>query len=267
MQISRIRNRGGRGGFSLIEAMAAVAVLAFIGTSVWVVINRCMTAAADCVQQMRAFEIARENMENLLASDAVEAKTDYGISEKYPDIQWRTTVETISDPVGSGMWAQAVCSAEYTNATGEVKTVELTHWLTELSKEQMNMLSALTQQQSAQLNEYIIREEQQAAAYAGVTTETIRQWVAGGMPVTAAAYYLKPWLELYLETNGQPSQQEKYNLLEQYPELAAVGGIQPAGQKGTQPGQQPSQQDNKNIPADLQKIMPPEMLELLQKGK
>ena len=268
MQISKIRNRESRGGFSLIEAMAAVTLLAFIGGSVWIIINRCMTAAADCVQQMRAFETARENMEGLLTSEAVEAKTDFGFSDKYPDIQWRTTVETVSAPIGSGMWAQAICSAEYTDAAGEVRTVELTHWLTELTKEQVDKMRAMTDQQQAELDEYIIETAQQAAAYIGVTSETIEQWVDGGMPVTAEGYYLKPWLELYFETKGQPNPMERAGVLEQHPGLkAAADGMQPGGKKGAQGGQQPAQQGNSDIPADLQKIMPPEMVELLQKGK
>jgi type II secretory pathway component PulJ len=92
--------------------MAAVALLAFIGASAWVVMDRCMMSAADSTQRMHAFEIARENMEKLLGSASVTEMTEYGVSEKFPDISWQTAVETFYEPIISSIWVQAVCSAE-----------------------------------------------------------------------------------------------------------------------------------------------------------
>ena len=81
-----------RKAFTLIESMAAIALLAFICVSVWVVLERCTAAAVDSTQRMRAFEIARDNMEKLLGADSVQESTEYGTSEKYPDIRWQTAV-------------------------------------------------------------------------------------------------------------------------------------------------------------------------------
>ena len=114
-----------------------MAILALISSSVFVVINRCMASAADSAQRYQAFEVARDNMEILLSKDSVKEIVEYGQSDKYPQIQWQTTVETFYEPITGRMWIQAICSAEYTDTAGQVQTVELTHWLTDLTKEQL----------------------------------------------------------------------------------------------------------------------------------
>ncbi len=209
-------------GFTLVESMAAVALLAFIGTSAWVVMDRCMISAADSTQRIRAFEIARENMEKVLGSAAVMEKTEYGISEKFPDIRWRTTVESFSEPVGSRMWVRAVCSAEYTDSAGENQSVELAHWLTGLTNAQVQKLARRKQLIEQALAEHIIASEDLAAEYEGVSVETVRQWALNGMPVTESGEFLKPWLDLYLKTNGSPTEAEKQYVLSEYPELASM---------------------------------------------
>jgi len=123
--------------FSLIEVVTSLIILALITSSVLVVINRCMASAADSALRMQAFEVARENMERLLASDSVSETVEYGTSDRYPQIQWRTTVEAFPEPITKQMWIRAVCSADYSDAEDETQTVELTHWLTNLTKEQL----------------------------------------------------------------------------------------------------------------------------------
>ena len=129
-------------GFSLIEAAAAVVILGIICTSVLVVINRAMASTVDSVLRMKAFEVARENMEQLLSSDSVSEMTEYGFSEKYPDITWQTTVETFYEPITNDMWLEATCLAEYTDTKGQAQTVELAHWLTKLSKQEIQQILA-----------------------------------------------------------------------------------------------------------------------------
>ncbi|MHC4913597.1 MAG: hypothetical protein ACYTE5_11465, partial [Planctomycetota bacterium] len=97
-----------RKAFSLVEAVTALVILGLICSSVLVVINRCLAGAADSELRMRAFEVARENMEILLASESVAETSDYGESEKYPEIQWQTTVETFYEPLTSRIWFQAI---------------------------------------------------------------------------------------------------------------------------------------------------------------
>ena len=192
--------------FSLPEVIVALVILALVSSSVLVVINRCMASAADSALRMQAFEVARENMEKLLTSDSVAEKAEYGTSDKYPQIQWQTTVEAFYEPVTVRMWAQAICSAEYTDSTGQQQTVELTHWLTDLTKKEM--LEILQQQQEKLSAEQVIETIEEAAKYAGVDVETIEQWVENGMLLTEEGYFIKGQLELYKQTNGNPSIEE-----------------------------------------------------------
>ena len=94
------------------------------------------------MQRMHAFEVVRENMERVLVSDNVSEKVEYGYSERYPEIQWTTRIETFYEPVDNKMWVQAICSAEYTDSMGEPAEVELTHWLTKLSEKQVEKILA-----------------------------------------------------------------------------------------------------------------------------
>jgi len=230
-QSSAFRHRA----FTLIESMAAVTLLAFIGISVWVVLERCTASAADSIQRMRAFEMARENMEQILGLDSVQETTEYGISEKFPDIRWQTTIESFYEPATSNMWVRAVCSAEYTDTSGEPQNVELINWLTKLSNTQMAQLTQKLELQKQQLAKHIIATEELAAEFAGVTVETIRQWVKNGMPMTDAGEYLKPWLDLYLQTDGNPTEEDMQSTLTEYPELSITKPKKATADKATTP--------------------------------
>ena len=151
-----------RRAFSLVEATTSLIILAFISSSVLVVINRCVVATADSTLRMQAFEVARENMEMLLALDSVEEKVEYGYSEKYPEIQWQTTVESFSAPSPdfskptSLGWVRAICSAEYVDSDGEQQKVEMVHWLTNLTQKQMEQIAEekrLEEEMLAQMTE------------------------------------------------------------------------------------------------------------------
>ena len=98
-------------GFSLIESVTALIILALVSSSVLVVVNRCIASVTDLQMQMQAFDVARENMEKLLAKDVVHEMSEYGSSDRYPEIQWSTAVETFYEPLTMRMWIQAVCSA------------------------------------------------------------------------------------------------------------------------------------------------------------
>jgi len=247
-----------RYAFTLPETMAAVILLAFITTSVWIVLERCSVAAINTTQQARAFEVARENMEMLLVADSLEETTEYGVSEKYPDIQWQTVIETFTEPVNSDTWAQAVCTAEYSNADGEIQTVELIHWLTNLTKQQLDKLK----DQEEDLEEYIIETEAEAAEYAEVEIDDIRQWVANGMPTTDKEYYLTPWLDLYSDTDGKPTNEEKQEVLADYPEMANVGSSSRAKTPDTTGSSSTGNPDSTNNP---DAINDPELQDALKK--
>ena len=119
-----------------MEAVTAMAIMAVIVTGVLVTLNHGMAAMVDNRAKVQAFELARENMEKLLGSDSVTDTTEFGVHELDEDIEWQTTVESFNEPVNSAMWIRAVCSASYTDRDGERQTIELTHWITDVTKAQ-----------------------------------------------------------------------------------------------------------------------------------
>ena len=126
--------------FTLVEVVMAVSILAMIASGVVVVMNRCIETTIDSQAQMEAFELARENMEKLLASESVMDMAEFGVLEGNEDIRWETVVESFYEPLTSRMWIQAVCSATYTDSAGEYQTVKLTHWLTDVTKAQLRQI-------------------------------------------------------------------------------------------------------------------------------
>jgi len=105
-----------------------------------VVLNRSIEAVIDSRVRMQAFELARRNMEELLASDSVTDTAEFGVCELNDDIEWETVVEPFDEPVKSKMWIRAICSASFTDRYGERQRIELTHWLTPLSKTQERLI-------------------------------------------------------------------------------------------------------------------------------
>jgi len=159
---------------------------------------------------MQAFELSRENMETLLSKSSVSEMAEYGSSNRYPEIQWQTTVETFYESLTSRMWIQAVCSAEYTDSAGEQQTVELTHWLTDLTEEQL--LEIIKQRYKELSAEQVIEAAEDAAEYAGVDVETIQEWVDNGMLMTEDGHYIKSELDLYKQTDGRPTIMDRQRL-------------------------------------------------------
>lgn len=207
--------------FTLAEVVAALMILAFISTSVLVVINRYMASAVNSVLRMQAFEVARRNMEELLSSNSVSESVEYGDSEMYPNIRWETSVETFYEPITAKMWIQAICSAEYDDPEGEVQTVELMHWLTDVSKAEL--LQILAQQQEEMADE-VFETLEEAAEYAGVDEQTIQEWIDNGMRMTEDGKFIKSELDLYKRTDGNPTIEDRKILAE---ELAGLGGGEP----------------------------------------
>ena len=195
--------------FSLVEVLMAVAILALISSSVLVVIDRCVASAAKSALRMRAFEVARENMEQLLASATVKESVEYGESEKYPDIGWQTVVETFYEPITARMWIKGVCSAQYNDPNGQEQTIELTHWLTDLTKEQLLQIESRDEQEQGDLSAELIETMEDAADYAGVDVEIIEQWLQNGMLTTEDGSFIKDNLDLYRDSNGNPGEEER----------------------------------------------------------
>ncbi len=196
-------------GFTLGEIVIALAILALISSSVLVVIGRCAASAADSELRMRALEVARENMEALLSADSVKETIEYGQSDKYPEIEWQTVVETFYEPITARMWIRGVCSAEYNDTEGELQTVELTHWLTDLTREQLLQIMNNAEQEREDLTGELIETVEEAAEYAGVEPETIEQWLENGMLTIEDGSFVKKNLDIYRQNDGNPSPEDK----------------------------------------------------------
>ena len=223
----RLPRNYARKAFTLAEVLTALMILGLICSSVLVVINRCITSSTNSVLQMHAFEVARENMETLLSKDSVQESIEYGTSDKYPEIEWETVVETFYEPITSSMWLRGVCTAEYEDASKKKQTVELTHWLTGLTKEQL--LQIMNQQGEELLAAQLLETIEQAADYANVDTQTIEKWIDNGMKTTEDGFFIKSNLDIYIQTDGNPSPEDKNRQIASRAELKGQNSGQSDG--------------------------------------
>jgi type II secretory pathway component PulJ len=129
-----------RPAFTFMEVVTALVIVSVITFGVLVVINRSVAAMLEGQAKMRAFELARENMEKLVSADSITDKAEFGTDEFDGDIQWETNVEPFNEPVKSDMWIRAVCSASYLDRNGERQKIELVHWLTDVTATQKKQI-------------------------------------------------------------------------------------------------------------------------------
>ena len=220
-------------GFTLVEVMTALAVLAFVCSSVMLVVDRCVISVADSSLRMEAFQLARENMEKVLASDSVTETVEYGRSDLYPDVSWQTQIEAFSEPMTQKMWIRAVCSAEYSDATGQKQTVKLEHWITELTDQQASQLDGQPQNLDELAAEQLIKTVDEAAQYADVDAETIEKWMDEGLVTTEGGAFLKHNLDVFIRSDGKPTGSEKALQVKSIEELAKSLKLQEGGEGET----------------------------------
>ena len=225
-----------RRAFTLLEVLAALAILAFASSSVLLVIDRSMGAAADSAFQMEAFRLARENMEKILSAESVTENVEYGASERYPDVSCRTVTEAFSESATGQMWIRAVCTAEYVDSKDETQTVELVHWVAMLSDKQAEQLVE-DEDLEALAAEQLIDDIDLAAEYAGVDAETIDLWMENGLLTTEDGRFVRHNLDIYSAGNGQPAEEEKEQQVETIEELAMKLGPQDEGAEDAIPGE------------------------------
>jgi len=194
-------------------------ILAFFSSGLLVVINRCLAWAADSELRMRAFEVARENMEKLLSSSSVKEMSEYGDSEKYPQIKWQTDVETFYEPVSSRMWVRAICTATYKDAFGEDQQIELRHWLTNLSKKQLLEVLEREEKEKALLAGQLFDSLEEAAVYAGVDVQTIEDWIDNGMVTLEDGSIPKQNLDTFANSGGKPTAEQVQSQVQSREEL------------------------------------------------
>ena len=126
--------------FTMVEVVAALVLLSMILSSVLVLMNRYVDSVIDLQLRQEAFELARGNMEQLLAETKLSDITEFGDSETNPDIEWETLVEPFYEPITDQMWIRAVCSAGFDDSKGEYQNIELEHWITNLTAAQVRQI-------------------------------------------------------------------------------------------------------------------------------
>lgn len=223
--------------FSLVEVLMALAILALTSSSVLIVIDRCAASAATSALKMQAFEVARENMETLLASPSVQESVEYGESDKYPAITWQTSVETFYEPITARMWLRGVCSAQYSDPNGQEQSVELTHWLTDLTKEQLLQMMKQDDEGQDDVAGELIESVEEAAEYAGVDVETIEQWLENGLLTAEDGSFIKSNLDLYKQNDGNPSAEDKKKQIKSKAEIRDRSGKSGQGASGQADGE------------------------------
>ena len=252
-----------RAGFTLLEVLTALAILALASSSVLLVIDRCVSSAADSALRMEAFRLVRENLEQVLVRDAVEESVEYGASDLYPDISWETVIEAFPEPVNGEMWVRAVCSAEYTDSKGETREVELVHWIAALSDQQAGQL--MSDEELAKLEaEQVLVAAEDAAQYARIDVETLEKWVEDGLVLTEEGGFIKYNLDLFIKAQGNPTAEDKARQVESIQELAmALRTMQNALQEGGEAGD--GDPAAGLSPEELEKMDIGEVMDLLRK--
>ena len=221
----------------------AVAILALVSSSILLVVDRCLGSASDSALRMEAFQLARENMEKILSSNSVEETVDYGSSDKYPDISWQTVIEAFSEPVSGKMWIRAICSADYSDSTGEKQTVELEHWITELTDQQANQLAGQPGSIEELTAEQVLETSEAAAEYAGVDVETIEKWVEEGLVTLKDGAFIKHNIDVYVRSEGKPTAAERKQQVKSIEELAATLKSRQEGEETTDQVRSPDGKD------------------------
>jgi type II secretory pathway pseudopilin PulG len=217
----RIAQQRGKWGFTLAEVLAALGILALVTSSSLYVISNCMASAADSALRREALEVARENMESLLTSTTITETVDYGASDRNPAITWRTAVEVVPDPMAGELWARAVCSADYTDAMGQIQTLELVHWIGSLSDQQIEQLSEYEDLEELAADQ-LIEDLEGAADYAGVDAATIEQWLEMGLVLSPDGSFIRYNLDIFLQNGGNPTEEQIAQQVASIEELAEV---------------------------------------------
>ncbi len=253
------------GGFTLLEVLTALAILGLVSSSVLLVIDRCVGSAGDSALRMEAFELARENVEAVLIRDSVEETVEYGASEKYANVSWRTVIEAFPEPVSGQMWLRAVCTAEYTDSKGETRNVELAHWIAKLTDQQAEQLMDGEELERLEA-EQVLSAAEDAADYAGVSVETLEQWVGNGLVTTEDGRFIKYNLDVFTKNRGDPSAEEKARQVLSIEELAMALRTMQSGLNETDDGSGSPGTDPLTglSPEDLEKMDIGEVVELLR---
>ncbi|MFC1652171.1 prepilin-type N-terminal cleavage/methylation domain-containing protein [Planctomycetota bacterium] len=196
--------REGR-GFTLFETIIALSVLGMACSGIFVAVERSMDATHSLILETRAFEVASENLEQVLSSPMIAMQVEQGTSERYPMIEWETVIETFSPPAGSLTWVQAISRAMYRDHNDEEQVVELIHWLTHLTEQQLAALEGVEGTEDVGQTFEMISD---AADYAGVSVDDIEAWLDLGLLQTSRGEFISHNLDIFIRAGGRPTDEE-----------------------------------------------------------
>ena len=199
-----IRMRSGKArGFTLLEIMASLLILSLVCSSAMVIMARNRHSSYNVTMRLRALEVARENMEQILVSETTEEQTEFGFSEKYPTIEWENTIETFYAPLEGQTWARARSIARYKDMEDVDQEIELEHWLCPVTEADMDVLDQLEGSESG-----LLESISEAAESVGVDEQEVLVWLENGMVQTEEGYFIEANLRLFMRTQGSPSLEE-----------------------------------------------------------
>ncbi|MCP4451599.1 MAG: type II secretion system protein [Planctomycetes bacterium] len=194
-------------GFTLLEVICALGILSIICSSALVIMSNNKDSAYDVTMRLRALEVARENMEEMLVAETIEEQTEFGQSEKYPSIEWENTIETFYAPLEGQTWARARVMARYSSMDNAEEfpdqEIELEHWLCRVTEADMAALDELGGSESG-----LIETIEQAAEFAGVDEQEVAVWMENGLAQTDEGYFIEANLTLFMRTQGNPSPEQ-----------------------------------------------------------
>jgi V8-like Glu-specific endopeptidase len=105
------------------------------------------------------------------------------------------------------------------DSAGRTQTVELEHWLTDLSDQQAGQLVA--QDDLDQLAaDQLLQTVEDAADYAGVESKVVEDWVEKGLVQTGDGAFIKYNLDVFMQSDGAPTAEEKRQQVRSIQELA-----------------------------------------------
>jgi hypothetical protein len=97
----------------------------------------------------------------------------------------------------------------------------LTHWIAKLTEQQAGEL--MDDEEVAALEaEQALATAEQAAQYARIDVETLDEWIEAGLKTTEDEAFIKYNLDLFMDSQGEPSDQDKAKQVESIQELAMI---------------------------------------------
>jgi len=190
-------------GFTLLEVICSLGILSIISSSALVIMARNRESSYNVTMRLRALEVARENMEEILVSKTIEEQTEFGASETYPSIEWENTIETFYAPFEGQTWARARSIARYKDMEDTDQEIELEHWLCRVTEAEMTALDQLEGSETG-----LLESIAEAAEFASVDEQEVLLWLENGMVQTEEGYFIEANLSLFMRTQGDPSREE-----------------------------------------------------------